>query len=57
MQADAWATALIVMGLDKGLSLARRQGIAAHFVVRGTDGRLVDHATDAFVALNTAAAA
>jgi thiamine biosynthesis lipoprotein len=57
MQADAWATALIVMGPDKGLALARRHGIAAHFIVRGRDGRLVDHATDAFMALSTTAAA
>lgn len=57
MQADALATALIVMGPQAGLALARQQGIAAHFIVRGADGRLADHATDAFAALRTAAAA
>ncbi len=57
MQADALATALIVMGPDKGLALARRQGIAAHFIVRGADGRLADHATEAFAALRAPQAA
>ncbi|MDO9072157.1 MAG: FAD:protein FMN transferase [Rubrivivax sp.] len=57
MQADALATALIVMGLEPGLALARQQGIAAHFIVRGADGRLVDHATEAFAALRTSATA
>lgn len=57
MQADALATALIVMGPQAGLALARQQGLAAHFIVRDADGRLVDHATEAFTALRTAAAA
>ena len=47
MTADALATALIVMGLDDGLALARARGIAAHFVTRGTDGLAV-HYTDEF---------
>lgn len=51
MQADALATGLIVMGPQAGLALARQQGIAAHFIVRGRDGRFVDQATDAFTAL------
>lgn len=57
MQADALATALIVMGPQAGLALARRAGIAAHFIVRGADGRLVDHATETFSALRSAAVA
>ena len=57
MQADALATALIVMGPQAGLALARQQAIAAHFIVRGADGRLTDHATEAFTALRSAAAA
>jgi thiamine biosynthesis lipoprotein len=57
MQADALATALIVLGPERGLALARQQHIAAHFIVRGADGRLVDHATDAFAALRARQAA
>ncbi len=38
--ADAWSTALTVLGLEKGLALAREHGIAALFVQRegGSDG-------------------
>ncbi len=57
MQADALATALIVMGPQAGLALARQQGIPAHFIVRRADGRLTDHATEAFTALRAAATA
>jgi len=57
MQADALATALIVMGLQTGLALARRLDLAAHFIVRGSDGRLIDHATSAFAALREPRAA
>lgn len=36
--ADAWATALNVLGPDAGLALARREGLAAYFILRtGTD--------------------
>lgn len=35
VQADAWASALMVLGPDKGMSLAEREGLAAHMVVRG----------------------
>jgi FAD:protein FMN transferase len=38
MQADAWATALTVMGVDDGIAFAEQQGLAARFAVRGTDG-------------------
>ncbi|MEM9233912.1 MAG: FAD:protein FMN transferase, partial [Pseudomonadota bacterium] len=34
MMADAWATALLVMGEDDGLELARDLDIAAFFIVR-----------------------
>jgi thiamine biosynthesis lipoprotein len=57
MQADALATALIVLGPEDGLALARRLDLAAHFIVRGADGRLADHSTAAFQALRTARAA
>ena len=49
--ADAMATALIVLGPEKGYALAVAQNIAAHFIVRATDGRLVDLSTPAFAAL------
>lgn len=54
MRADALATALIVMGPADGLALAQRLGLAAHFIVRGADGRLTDHSTGAFQALRAA---
>lgn len=51
LTADALATALIVMGPDSGWALAQRQGLAAYFIVRGSDGGLHDRATEAFAAL------
>jgi thiamine biosynthesis lipoprotein len=36
--ADAWATALDVLGPDEGLALAERQGLAAYFLVRTDAG-------------------
>ncbi|KQV80371.1 thiamine biosynthesis protein ApbE [Massilia sp. Root351] len=42
MAADAWSTALTVLGPEQGLALAERQGLAARFVLRsgphGHDG-------------------
>ena len=38
MEADAWATALLVLGLDAGLQLAERENLAALFVERGPSG-------------------
>jgi len=49
--ADAWATALFVLGPERGLALALERGLAAYFVVRETGGTLVDVPTPAFVAL------
>ena len=34
MAADAWSTALTVLGLEAGLALAERRGLAARFLVR-----------------------
>jgi thiamine biosynthesis lipoprotein len=34
MAADAWSTALTVLGVEAGLALAERQGLAARFVSR-----------------------
>ena len=38
MLADAWATALLVLGRERGLEIAEREGIAALFIDRGADG-------------------
>ena len=45
--ADAWATALTVLGPDAGLALAQARGLAARWVMRAGDGVRVQ-ATDAF---------
>ncbi len=49
--ADAMATALIVLGPDKGYALATAQNVAASFIVREPDGSLRDRYTPAFAAL------
>ena len=43
MAADAWSTALTVLGCEQGLRLAERQGLAARFVVRDADGGFTEH--------------
>ncbi len=45
--ADAWATALTVLGPDAGLALAQARGLAARWVMRAADGVRVQ-ATNAF---------
>lgn len=57
MQADALATALIVMGPERGMALAQRLRIATHFILRGADGSLHDRSSDAFAALRTTSTA
>lgn len=47
MHADAWATALTVMGANAGLEFARVHALAARFVVR-SDAGLEESMTDAF---------
>lgn len=42
---------LIVLGPQKGYACALAQGIAAHFIMREGDGRLIDLMTPAFAAL------
>lgn len=49
MQADAWATALTVMGTRDGHAFARARGLAARFVTRA-DGTLEETMTPAFEA-------
>jgi thiamine biosynthesis lipoprotein len=36
--ADAWATALTVLGPEEGLGVAEREGLAAHFAWRTPEG-------------------
>jgi thiamine biosynthesis lipoprotein len=43
MAADAWSTALTVLGCEQGLRLAERQGLAARFVVRDAGGGFTEH--------------
>lgn len=50
MQADAWATALLVLGRERGLEIAERQGLAALFIERGTEG-FVSTASTGFAAV------
>lgn len=47
MEADAWATALLVLGPEQGYSLARKRGLAALFVTGAGSSFDVRH-TDAF---------
>jgi thiamine biosynthesis lipoprotein len=47
--ADAWATALTVLGPEEGMALARREGLAALFIVRGAGpGGFIESETPAF---------
>ena len=50
MQADAWATALTVMGAVDGVAFATREGLAARFVIIDAEGTLRSVATPAFEA-------
>jgi thiamine biosynthesis lipoprotein len=43
MAADAWSTALTVLGAEQGLRLAERLGLAARFVARGGAEHLSTH--------------
>lgn len=56
MEADAWATALTVMGAAEGLAFARRHAMAVRFLVRTAAGSEA-HATPAFEAMRVPARA
>jgi thiamine biosynthesis lipoprotein len=43
MAADAWSTALTVLGVERGMALAERHGLAARFVLRGAAGGYTEH--------------
>ncbi|WP_428353631.1 FAD:protein FMN transferase [Methyloprofundus sp.] len=47
MKADAWATALMVLGPDEGYKLAEEQNLAVLFIIK-TDQGFVEHATPLF---------
>ncbi|MEN1939916.1 FAD:protein FMN transferase [Luteimonas sp. MJ174] len=47
LAADTWATALTVLGPERGLELAQARGMAARFVLRDATS-VLDRATDAF---------
>lgn len=49
--ADAYATALLVLGPDKGYALAEEKGLAAYFIERRPDGSFGERQTPAFAAL------
>ena len=53
MTADAWATALNVLGPEAGYGLAEERGLAAHFIVRQKDGTFRSRETPMFTALRT----
>lgn len=49
--ADAWSTALTVLGVEAGLQLAERRGLAARFLTRQGDGTLREATSSAFAAM------
>lgn len=49
--ADAWSTALTVLGPEAGVPLADTEGLAAHWIERGADGAPVERWSRAFAAL------
>jgi thiamine biosynthesis lipoprotein len=49
--ADAWSTALMVLGAEEGAQLAGRLGLAALFIERDAAGGLRETATPAFASL------
>jgi len=56
MLADAWATALLVLGRERGMAIAKRQKLAALFIDREiTSGkmRLETYATDQFANIHS----
>lgn len=51
MRADAWATALTVLGPEEGLALAEREGLAARLVMRTGDGDFAERLSPALEAM------
>jgi thiamine biosynthesis lipoprotein len=50
--ADAWSTALFVLGPERGFDIASAKGLAAYFVLRRADGSFGTMRTPAFDALD-----
>lgn len=48
MHADAWATALTVLGENAGMALAEREGLAVRYLSRDAEGLLRERMTDTF---------
>lgn len=48
MLADAWSTAMLILGRERGLEVAEQHHIAVHFVDRNADGSYVTHQSAAF---------
>ncbi|MBB1073528.1 FAD:protein FMN transferase [Rhodoferax sp. 4810] len=48
MTVDGWATALMVLGEQRGLAIAEAQKIAAYFIIRDEQNQLRGRATTAF---------
>jgi thiamine biosynthesis lipoprotein ApbE len=49
MTADAYATALIVMGLDEGLRFVEaREGLEAYFIAKDDAGNLIEKWSSGF---------
>ena len=48
MLADAFATAMLVLGEIEGLALAEREGLAVHLIIRDGDGGFREVASSAF---------
>jgi thiamine biosynthesis lipoprotein len=55
MCADAYATALMVLGPQQGYALAERLGLPVLFIERAADGGLAMRATASFARLQIAA--
>ena len=51
MWADAWATALNVLGPEAGYALAEERGLAAYFIIREKEGTFRSRETPLFTAL------
>jgi thiamine biosynthesis lipoprotein len=51
LHADALATALIVLGTERGYQLAEHSAVAAQFIERVAPGRYIDRMTTSFAAL------
>ena len=56
-QADAWATAIMVLGAEEGLAVAEQFGVGALALERGDDGEIVERRNALFPATTERGAA